>query len=158
MPKFNKKTKTASWFTITQHRFNTARHPVVITKDKCSFKCEAMLSWNERQMLDGLMNIVQQSERDTVRIALSEAARAPVEVLLTHADSASAQSTKTGHTKRNHRVSARVTKSEKDSVEVLAGELGLTVKETVRLTLIWFLNIKLTGLIFGICRLWVLQQ
>ena len=66
-------TKTAlAFWKFTKNRYKTEKHPVIISKVKCSSKVETILSFQEKQMLEGLVNAVQTSQRDAIRIALYE--------------------------------------------------------------------------------------
>ena len=78
-----KGTKTAlAWWKFTKNRYNTEKHPAIISKVKCSSKVETILSFQEKQMLEGLVNAVQTSQRDAIRIALYELHKTPLEAPL----------------------------------------------------------------------------
>ena len=75
-PKYNKFNpgKTKGYFPVNPWRCNSSRHPVVTSSDKCaSSNPKARFSQQELQMLLGLSNTLQCSEREAVRIALYEA-------------------------------------------------------------------------------------
>ena len=52
---------TGGFWLITQHRFTTDKHPVVLSKEKCSAKVTTLVSEQELQMIEGLGNMVQGS-------------------------------------------------------------------------------------------------
>ena len=75
-PKYNKFNtgKTKDYFPLKRWRFNTEKHPVIVSKDKCaSSTAKTLFSTQELQMLVGLTNTLQCNQREAVRIALYEA-------------------------------------------------------------------------------------
>ena len=90
LSKFNKTrhsnqegTKTAlAFWKFAKNRYRSERHPVIISKVKCSSKVETILSFQEKQMLEGLVNAVQTNQRDGIRIALYELSKTPLEAPL----------------------------------------------------------------------------
>tara|TARA_B100000214_G_scaffold243142_1_gene178233 strand:- start:498 stop:911 length:414 start_codon:yes stop_codon:yes gene_type:complete len=76
-------TKTAlAFWKFPKNRYRTEKHPVIISKVKCSSKVETILSFQEKQMLEGLVNAVQTSQRDAIRIALYELSKTSPEASL----------------------------------------------------------------------------
>ena len=70
--------KTKDYFPLLRWRFNTERHPVIKSTEKCaSSTAKSKFSMQELQMLVGLTNTLQCNEREAVRIALYEAAKSP---------------------------------------------------------------------------------
>ena len=77
-PKYNKlsTSKISDYFPFKCWRFNTEKHPVIQSKQKCaSSTAKTKFSTQELQMLVGLTNSLQCNEREAVRIALYEASR-----------------------------------------------------------------------------------
>ena len=76
-------TKTAlAFWKFLKNRYRTEKHPVIISKVKCASKVETILSFQEKQMLEGLVNAVQTSQRDAIRIALYELSKTSLEAPL----------------------------------------------------------------------------
>ena len=131
-------TKTAlAFWKFTKNRYRTEKHPVIISKVKCSSKVETILSFQEKQMLEGLANTVQTSQRDAIRIALYELSKTPPEAPLRLVKYASRESQEKGHTSRSSKVTAKLPKAEKAVFDELQANCKLTSKETVRLAIIW---------------------
>ena len=77
-PKYNKFNtgKTKNYFPINKWRCDSSNHPIIKSTEKCASSTpKAVLSQQELQMLQGLSNTLQCSERDAMRIALYETAR-----------------------------------------------------------------------------------
>ena len=130
------KTALAFW-KFAKNKYRTEKHPVIISKVKCASKVETILSFQEKQMLEGVVNAVQTSQRDAVRIALYELSKTPPEAPLRLVKYASKHSQEKGHTSRSCKVSARLPKAEKAVFDELQTNCKLTSKETVRLAIIW---------------------
>ena len=131
-------TKTAlAFWKFTKNRYRTEKHPVIISKVKCSSKVETILSFQEKQMLEGLVNAVQTSQRDAIRIALYELSKTSLEASLRLLKYASKGSQEKGHTSRSSKVTAKLPKAEKVVFDELQTNCKLTSKETVRLAIIW---------------------
>ncbi len=73
--KFNTTSKSKSFFPIKQHRFDSSKHPIIQSNQKCAARMATMLSAQEDQMLEGLINSLQCDQREAIRIALHEASR-----------------------------------------------------------------------------------
>ncbi len=131
-------TKTAlAFWKFPKNRYRTEKHPVIISKVKCSSKVETILSFQEKQMLEGLVNAVQTSQRDAIRIALYELSKTSLEASLRLLEYASKGSQEKGHTSRSNKVTAKLPKAEKVVFDELQTNCKLTSKETVRLAIIW---------------------
>ena len=66
--------RTKDYFPLKRWRFNTEKHPVIMSIDKCaSTTAKTLFSKQELQMLVGLTNTLQYNPREAVRIALYEA-------------------------------------------------------------------------------------
>ena len=131
-------TKTAlAFWKFPKNRYRTEKHPVIISKVKCSSKVETILSFQEKQMLEGLVNAVQTSQRDAIRIALYELSKTSLEASLRLLKYASKGSQEKGHTSRSSKVTAKLPKAEKVVFDELQTNCKLTSKETVRLAIIW---------------------
>ncbi len=77
-PKYNKFNtgKTKNYFPINKWRCDSSNHPIIKSTEKCASSTpKAVFSQQELQMLHGLSNTLQCSERDAMRIALYETAR-----------------------------------------------------------------------------------
>ena len=131
-------TKTAlAFWKFPKNRYRTEKHPVIISKVKCSSKVETILSFQEKQMLEGLVNAVQTSQRDAIRIALYELSKTSLEASLRLVKYVSKESQEKGHTSRSSKVTAKLPKAEKVVFDELQTNCKLTSKETVRLAIIW---------------------
>ena len=71
--KYNTTTKTKEWFPFPKYLFETARHPILLSKAKCSSSIEALFCQQELEQINGITNSLQCEQRDAVRIALFEA-------------------------------------------------------------------------------------
>lgn len=79
--KFNTTSKSKSFFPIKQHRFDSAKHPIIQSTQKCAARMTTMLSAQEDQMLEGLISSLQCNQREAIRIALHEASRSGFKAL-----------------------------------------------------------------------------
>ena len=75
--KFNKsRTKQGEtalgWWKIKKFVFDTSNHPVIVSKEKCAYKVETLLSHQEHQTLQGVINSLQCNRREALRIAIYE--------------------------------------------------------------------------------------
>jgi len=135
--KYNDRSKSKGWFPIKQHRFDTSKHPCVVSEEKCASPLRAMFSPNELKMLDGLTNVLQVSEREAIRIALYEMVRATTTNPLEHKDKCLLVSDAPNHTGRNKAVSVRIPKVEQVSAMDYCQQFGLKSSEGIRLAVIW---------------------
>ncbi|WP_413442530.1 hypothetical protein [Synechococcus sp. MIT S1220] len=77
-PKYNKFNtgKTKNYFPINKWRYDSSNHPIIKSLEKCASSTpKAVFSQQELQMLIGLKNTLQCSERDAVQITLYEEAK-----------------------------------------------------------------------------------
>ena len=59
-------TKTAlAFWKFPKNRYRTEKHPVIISKVKCSSKVETILSFQEKQMLEGVVLMQSKQARET---------------------------------------------------------------------------------------------
>tara|TARA_B100001964_G_scaffold238821_1_gene305018 strand:- start:1881 stop:2216 length:336 start_codon:yes stop_codon:yes gene_type:complete len=79
--KFNTTSKSKTFFPIKQHRFDSSKHPIIQSTQKCAARMTTMLSAQEDQMLEGLINSLQCDQREAIRIALHEASRSGFKAL-----------------------------------------------------------------------------
>jgi len=135
--RFNTSRNTKNWFPFAKYLFVTENHPVRVTKVKCSSSIEALFSQQELLQIEGITNSLQCETREAVRIALFECikdAQAAYEKTFTKAKAGSSIK---GHEGR--KLSKRLTlpKTEKDAADSAAKELNITIKEFLRLAVIW---------------------
>jgi len=137
------------WWKFKKNRYITINHPALTTKEKCSFKVETIFSPQEKQILEGITNTLQTSNRDAVRIAIYELGKDifKAENFLKYADKGTKEK---GHTSRSVECSYRVIKTEKETVQEIAKTFEISEKEAVRLCIIWLgrklneINFRLT--------------
>ena len=141
--KFNK-TRTSrggkaplGWWKIKQHRYDTTNHPVITSKEKCTNKIEILLSHQENQILNGVINTLQTNKRDVIRIATYELSLRSTQEAESLVDYASRESRKRGHTSRSKKHSIKLPKQEKLKFNELTLRYSLSEKETARLAIIW---------------------
>ena len=60
------------WWKFRRNRYITTNHPSITTKEKWACKVETIFSPQEKQILEGITNTLQTSNRYTVRIAINE--------------------------------------------------------------------------------------
>ena len=134
----NKQGETAlGWWKIKKFVFDTSNHPVVVSKEKCAYKVESLLSHQEHQILHGVVNSLQCNHREALRIAIYELDKSGHKAAVAEIRFASKSSKEKGHTARNKKIGIRLPKNEylrfEDQVEIYE----LSPKETVRLALLW---------------------
>ena len=103
-PKYNKFNtgKTKNYFPINKWRCGSSNHPIIKSPEKCASSTpRAAFSQQEIQMLIGLTNTLQCSERDAVRVALYEASRSACKAHKTAFIYASSESKEKGHQGRS---------------------------------------------------------
>jgi len=135
--KYNTSTKTKDWFPFPKYLFETAKHPILLSIDKCSSSIEALFCQQELEQINGLTNALQCSQRDAVRIALFEAIRAAQAAHEESYEKARSGSTIKGHEGRSSPKRFNLPKAEKEAVEKAAKQLGITNKEFLRIAVIW---------------------
>ena len=123
------------WF-IKQHRFDTSNHPIIVSKDRCSYSLKTILSQQEELMLKGITNSLQCKAREAVRIALYELARSSCRVDITQVDHSRSSTHQRGHTSRSRTYIAQLSKEEKMSAISQSEIYKLTEQEVGRLAII----------------------
>ncbi len=153
--KFNFNSKSQTWFLIKQNRFDTTMHPIITSRKIFKVHNETLVSHQEKQELEGLVNTLQCDERGAIRIAVYEAARRGSERTRGTIEKASRSLTIAGHTKREKELKVSLPCSEKEKIMELATKLDLSEKEVFRLAFIWLANGVKSGAIKNIrnCKL-----
>ena len=135
--RFNNSTKTKNWFPYAKYLFITDKHPVRQSQEKCSSSIEALFCQQELEQINGITNSLQCETRDAIRIALFEVLK---DTALAHKktyDKAKSGSTIKGHEGRKIKLRLNLPKAEKVAVEAAAIELNITIKEFLRVAVIW---------------------
>jgi len=135
--RFNTSKNTKNWFPFTKYLFATDNHPVRVTEEKCSSSIEALFSKQELQQIVGITNSLQCPTRDAVRIALFEAVKDAQAAYETSYDKAKSGSSIKGHEGRSEKKRLNLPKSERDAAELAANQLKISLKEFLRLAVIW---------------------
>lgn len=135
--KYNTSTKTKDWFPFPKYLFDTTKHPIILSTSKCSSSIEAIFCQQEIEQINGITNSLQCEIRDAVRIALFEVAKSAEAAHSKVYEKAKAGSSVKGHEGRKITKRFNLPKSEKDQAEQAAKELGITIKEFLRLAIIW---------------------
>ena len=135
--RFNTSKKTKDWFPFAKYLFITDKHPVRESDEKCSSSIEAPFSQQELEQIKGITNSLQCETRDAVRIALFEVVKDAEAAYEKTYDKAKAGSTVKGHEGRNHRKRLHLPKAERDAAEQAATNLRISIKEFLRLAVIW---------------------
>ena len=129
--------RISSFWHFPQDRFDTTKHPINTNNEKPRYKLACLLSHQENQRLNGLINSLQVSEREAVRIAVYECCLQTDEELKPFLNQAAQLSKERGHTSRKHKLEARSTAEEKTNAQTKAQQLSITDKELIRLSIIW---------------------
>lgn len=135
--RFNTSSKTKDWFPFPKYLFETAKHPILLSIDKCSSSIEALFCQQELEQINGITNSLQCSQREAVRIALFEVIRAAQAAYEKSYDKARSGSSVKGHEGRSSTKRFNLPKAEKEAAEQAAKQLGITTKEFLRLAVIW---------------------
>jgi hypothetical protein len=135
--KYNTSRKTNSWFPFAKHLFFTDNHPIRLSQDKCSSSIEALFCQQELEQINGIANSLQCETRDAIRIALYETIINAQEAHEKSYEKARSGSSIKGHEGRKTPKRFNITKTEKQSAEQAAEQLEITLKEFVRLAIIW---------------------
>jgi hypothetical protein len=133
----NGNTPPLGYFPIKQFRFRTENHPVIISNDRCSSSVKALWSQQELLMIMGLANSLRCSDREAVRIAIHEAAKAERKYLEIHKSSARSGSTEKGHEGRSVSRRLQMTRGDKEKLSEQAKTLGIKEPEMLRLCIIY---------------------
>ena len=139
-PKYNKFNtgKTAGYFPLKRWRFNTEKHPIIQSKERCASSTKkTKFSTQELQMLVGLTNTLQCKEREAIRIALYEASKCSSGAYESAYRYASSTTTDKAHQGRLSVKQWKLPKVEQNQVESTSKELGITEQEFIRLAIIW---------------------
>ena len=139
-PKYNKFNtgKTAGYFPLKRWRFNTEKHPIIQSKERCaSSTTKTKFSTQELQMLVGLTNTLQCKEREAIRIALYEASKCSSGAYESAYRYASSTATDKAHQGRLSVKQWKLPKAEQNQVDSTSKELGITEQEFIRLSIIW---------------------
>ena len=104
---------------------------------ECKFRLKTKLSHQEEQQLEGLINSLQCSKIEAIRISFYEALRRGKESLQTALVYALRDSKEIGHTARSKTLTVALPNAEKKVLLELGKELDLSEKEIVRLAIIW---------------------
>ena len=135
--RFNTSRNTKNWFPFAKYLFVTENHPVRVSEDKCSSSIEALFSQQELQQIVGITNSLQCATRDAVRIALFETIKDAQAAYEKSYEKAKSGSSFKGHEGRNDKKRQNLPKAEKDAAEDAARQLKISVKEFLRLAVIW---------------------
>jgi hypothetical protein len=129
--------RISAYWHFPQDRFDTSKHPIITNVDKPRFKLACLISHQENQRLNGLINTLQVEEREAIRIALFECCLRDEKELEPFIDQAKTITKARGHQTRNLQLTARATEDEKKNAQAKAKELGITEKEMIRIAIIW---------------------
>lgn len=135
--KFNTSKNTKGWFPFAKFLFITDNHPIRQSKDKCSSSIEALFSQQELEQINGITNSLQCETKDAIRIALYETCKdAHTAYEKTYIKAKSASTVK-GHEGRKTEKRLTLPLSEKQAALDAAKQLNITIKEFLRLAVIW---------------------
>jgi hypothetical protein len=135
--KFNTSKNTQGWFPFAKYLFVTDNHPIRQSKDKCSSSIEALFSQQELEQINGITNSLQCETKDAIRIALYETCKdAHTAYEKTYIKAKSASTVK-GHEGRKTEKRLTLPLSEKQAALDAAKQLNITIKEFLRLAVIW---------------------
>ncbi len=135
--KYNTTSKSKDWFPFKKRKFNCWESSVLNSSEKCSYKAEALLSFQERQMLHSIVSSLQTNKRDAIRISINELHRRSCKALKEQVERSKSLTKDRGHTSRNQTASFRITKDDLLHLEDIAEINSLSTKEALRLVIIW---------------------
>jgi len=135
--KYNSTSKSKEWFPFKKRQFNCWESPILHSTNKCSYKAEALLSFQERQMLNSIVNSLQTDKRDSIRISINELHRRSCKTSIEQIERSKSTTKDKGHTNRNQTISIRITKDDLVWLKDIAEINSLTNKEALRLVIIW---------------------
>lgn len=135
--KFNTSKNTQSWFPFAKYLFVTDNHPIRLSSDKCSSSIEALFCQQELEQINGLTNSFQCETRDAIRIALYETCKDAQSAYCKSFDKAKSGSKIKGHEGRKTNKRLTLPLSEKQAALDAAKQLNITIKEFLRLAVIW---------------------
>ena len=135
--RFNTSKNTKGWFPFAKYLFITDKYPVRQSEEKCSSSIEALFSQQEILQIVGITNSLQCETREAVRIALFECVKDAEAAYSKTFEKAKAASSVKGHEGRKLSKRLALPKVEKDAADRAAKTLNITVKEFLRLAVIW---------------------
>jgi len=135
--KYNTTSKSKDWFPFKKRQFNCWESPVLNSSEKCSYKAEALLSFQERQMLNSIVSSLQTNKRDAIRISINELHTRSCKASKEQVERSKSLTKERGHTSRNETTSIRITKNDLLSLEDIAEINSLSTNEALRLVIIW---------------------
>jgi len=135
--KFNTSKNTQGWFPFARYLFVTDNHPIRLSPDKCSSSIEALFCQQELEQINGLTNSFQCETRDAIRIALYETCKDAQSAYDKSYEKAKSGSKFKGHEGRKTNKRLTLPLSEKQSVLDASKQLNITIKEFLRLAVIW---------------------
>jgi len=135
--RYNTSTKTKDWFPFPKYLFEATNHPILLSTDKCSSSIESLFCQQEVEQIKSITNSLQCSQRDAVRIALFEVIRAGQAAHEKSYEKAKSGSSVKGHEGRSSIKRIYLPKAEKAAAEQAAKQLGISIKEFLRLAVIW---------------------
>jgi len=136
----SEKRSILQYFSIKQFRFDTSSHPVVQSKERCSASLKAVISHQERQTIEGLVNTLECSERQALRICIHEFLASVKVMPEQDLECAKSGSSKKGHEGRETQLKLQLPSSEKKSFKEACKKFGLKEGELLRLAFIWLRN------------------
>ncbi len=128
------------YFCIKQFRFNTEKHPINQSRERCAASLKAVVSHQETQIIEGLSNTLECNERQALRICIYEFISAGCPVLDRDLERCRSGATEKGHESRNEKLVLKLPSAEKKELQAAAKEVGLTDGELLRLSFIWLRN------------------
>ena len=135
--KFNTSKKTKEWFPFAKYLFITDNHPIRQSQDKCSSSIEAIFSQQELEQINGITNSLQCDTREAIRIALFEVIKEAHAAYEKTYEKAKSGSTYKGHEGRKTKKRLTLPLSEKQNALDTAAQLNISIKEFLRLAVIW---------------------
>src|SRR5210317_1563303 len=121
------------YFSIKQFRFDTSRHPINQSEERCAASLKTVISHQEKQIIDGLVNTLECSERQALRICIYEFLSKTEETPTQDLARARSGSSEKGHEKRNHKLKLQLPSSEKKAFTESRESQGLKEGELLRL-------------------------
>ena len=135
--KFNTSKKTKEWFPFAKYLFITDNHPIRQSQDKCSSSIEAIFSQQELEQINGITNSLQCDTREAIRIALFEVIEEAHAAYEKTYEKAKSGSTYKGHEGRKTKKRLTLPLIEKQNALDTAAQLNISIKEFLRLAVIW---------------------
>lgn len=135
--KFNTSKKTKEWFPFAKYLFITDNHPIRQSQDKCSSSIEAIFSQQELEQINGITNSLQCDTREAIRIALFEVIKEAHAAYEKTYEKAKSGSTYKGHEGRKAKKRLTMPLIEKQNALDTAAQLNISIKEFLRLAVIW---------------------